>query len=59
MKCFVITLTAAAIAVVSVAAAPLEVEKRATGDKLVVGYWVPWSDTPVAALDMTKYTHIN
>ncbi|KAK3828465.1 MAG: glycosyl hydrolases family 18-domain-containing protein, partial [Benniella sp.] len=60
MKCYIFTLTAAAIAVVSVAAAPhAPHEKRATGDKLVVGYWVPWSDTPVAALDMTKYTHIN
>ncbi|KAF9963146.1 hypothetical protein BGZ65_005581 [Modicella reniformis] len=58
MKYYLFTLTTAAIAVVSSAFA-VPVEKRATGDKLVVGYWVPWSDLPVSAVDMTKFTHIN
>ncbi|KAI8361166.1 glycosyl hydrolases family 18-domain-containing protein [Mortierella sp. GBAus27b] len=56
MKFHLFTLTATVIAVASVVAVPV---KRATDDKVVVGYWVPWSDVPVAALDMTKYTHIN
>ncbi|KAG9327637.1 hypothetical protein KVV02_006341 [Mortierella alpina] len=55
MRIATLTLAAAAFAVAS--AAPLE--KRAAGNNVVVGYWVPWGDVPVASLDMTKYTHIN
>ncbi|KAF9303874.1 hypothetical protein BGZ74_002892 [Mortierella antarctica] len=50
-------LSLAVVALACTSAAP--VEKRAAGDKVVVGYWVPWGDVPVAALDMSKYTHIN
>lgn len=55
MRISLLTLAAAAVAVST--AAPLE--KRATDNNVVVGYWVPWGDVPVASLDMTKYTHIN
>ncbi|KAI7831295.1 glycoside hydrolase superfamily, partial [Gamsiella multidivaricata] len=55
MKISFLALAATAIAVAS--AAP--VEKRAASDNVVVGYWVPWGDVPVAQLDMAKYTHIN
>ncbi|KAF9354976.1 hypothetical protein BGX26_007137 [Mortierella sp. AD094] len=57
MKLSLFSLAAAVIAVASVHAAP--VQKRATDNNNVVGYWVPWGDVPVADLDMTKYTHIN
>ncbi|KAG0016009.1 hypothetical protein BGZ80_009498 [Entomortierella chlamydospora] len=49
-------LALAATAVAFASAAPV---KRATDNNVVVGYWVPWGDVPVAQLDMTKYTHIN
>ncbi|KAK3812842.1 MAG: glycosyl hydrolases family 18-domain-containing protein [Benniella sp.] len=52
-----LTLLPLAIVVASVAAVP--VQKRAADNKLVVGYWVPWGDVPVSAVDFTKYTHIN
>ncbi|KAG0309930.1 hypothetical protein BGZ98_000018 [Dissophora globulifera] len=55
MRVSLLALAATAIACAS--AAP--VEKRATDNNVVVGYWVPWGDVPVASLDMTKYTHIN
>ncbi|KAF9206198.1 hypothetical protein BGZ49_002847 [Haplosporangium sp. Z 27] len=54
MRIALLSLAAAAITFAS--AAPL---KRATDGNVVVGYWVPWGDVPVAQLDMTKYTHIN
>ncbi|KAF8938088.1 hypothetical protein BGZ58_001602 [Dissophora ornata] len=57
MKLSFFSLATVAVAVATVCAAP--VEKRAADNKNVVGYWVPWGDVPVAALDMTKYTHIN
>ncbi|KAF9109984.1 hypothetical protein BGX27_006898 [Mortierella sp. AM989] len=57
MKLTLFSLAAAVVTVASVHAAPLE--KRATGNTNVIGYWVPWGDVPVASLDMTKYTHIN
>ncbi|KAG0330639.1 hypothetical protein BG004_002048 [Podila humilis] len=50
-------LSLAAVAIACASAAP--VEKRAASNNVVVGYWVPWGDVPVTALDMTKYTHIN
>lgn len=50
-------LSLAVVAIACTSAAP--VEKRAPGDKVIVGYWVPWGDVPVASLDMSKYTHIN
>ncbi|KAF9949831.1 hypothetical protein BGZ65_007030 [Modicella reniformis] len=55
MRITLFSIATAVIAVVS--AAP--VQKRASDDKLVVGYWVPWGDVPVSAVDFTKYTHIN
>ncbi|KAG0374099.1 hypothetical protein BGX24_010839 [Mortierella sp. AD032] len=55
MKFSILSVAAAAIAVTM--AAPLT--KRATDNNLVVGYWVPWGDVPISALDMSKYTHIN
>ncbi|KAG0047044.1 hypothetical protein BGZ83_007838 [Gryganskiella cystojenkinii] len=55
MRISILALAATAFAVAS--AAP--VEKRATDNNVVVGYWVPWGDVPVANLDMSKYTHIN
>ncbi|KAI8606588.1 putative endochitinase, partial [Dissophora ornata] len=49
-----------ALAVTAIAcAAAVPLKKRAADGNVVVGYWVPWGDVPVAALDMTKYTHIN
>ncbi|KAF9368928.1 hypothetical protein CPC16_004924, partial [Podila verticillata] len=56
MRLILFSLAAVALTC-SVSAAP--VEKRAADNKLVVGYWVPWGDVPVAALDMTKYSAIN
>ena len=56
MKISLLSLAATAIAVAS--AAPALV-KRAAKPNVVLGYWVPWGDVPVASLDMTKYTHIN
>ncbi|KAF9433985.1 hypothetical protein BGZ76_008726 [Entomortierella beljakovae] len=57
MKLSLLSLATALVAVSTVHAAP--VEKRATDNNNVIGYWVPWGDVPVASLDMTKYTHIN
>ncbi|KAG0272209.1 hypothetical protein BGZ95_012047, partial [Linnemannia exigua] len=56
MKISFLALAATAIAVASAAPAPV---KRAAKPNVVLGYWVPWGDVPVASLDMTKYTHIN
>jgi len=55
MRLSFVALAATAFALAS--AAP--VEKRAASNNVVVGYWVPWGNVPVASLDMTKYTHIN
>ncbi|KAG0197421.1 hypothetical protein BGX33_000685 [Mortierella sp. NVP41] len=55
MKLSLLTITATLVAV----ALAVPVEKRATDNNLVIGYWVPWGDVPVSALDMSKYTHIN
>ncbi|KAF9432746.1 hypothetical protein BGZ76_010376 [Entomortierella beljakovae] len=55
MKISILALAATALAFAN--AAP--VEKRATSNNVVIGYWVPWGDVPVEQLDMTKYTHIN
>lgn len=55
MKFSTLALAASAIAVASA----VPVEKRAAGNNVVVGYWVPWGGVPVSAVDMTKYTHIN
>ncbi|KAI7827496.1 putative endochitinase, partial [Gamsiella multidivaricata] len=57
MKIAYLSLATVAFVVASVSAAPIA--KRATDDKLVVGYWDPWGDVPVSAVDFTKYTHIN
>ncbi|KAG0244119.1 hypothetical protein BGX31_009771 [Mortierella sp. GBA43] len=57
MRIALSSVVAVAIVVASVVAVP--VQKRATDDKLVVGYWVPWGDVPVSAVDFSKYTHIN
>ncbi|KAF9111025.1 hypothetical protein BGX27_005486 [Mortierella sp. AM989] len=57
MRITIFSLATAAFFVASVSAAPIE--KRAADNKLVIGYWVPWGDVPVSAVDMTKYTHIN
>ncbi|KAF9296498.1 hypothetical protein BGZ88_012523 [Linnemannia elongata] len=56
MRISLLALAATAIAVASAAPAPV---KRAAKPNVVLGYWVPWGDVPVASLDMTKYTHIN
>ncbi|KAF9085382.1 hypothetical protein BGX23_009698 [Mortierella sp. AD031] len=56
MRISFLALAATAIAVASAAPAPV---KRAAKPNVVLGYWVPWGDVPVASLDMTKYTHIN
>lgn len=52
---------AAVVLTCGVSAAPsaASFEKRAADNKLVVGYWVPWGDVPVASLDMSKYSAIN
>ncbi|KAF9162656.1 hypothetical protein DFQ26_003369 [Actinomortierella ambigua] len=55
MKISFLSLAAAALAVAT--AAPTK--RQAADDKVIVGYWVPWGRVPVAALDMTKVTHIN
>ncbi|KAF9161270.1 hypothetical protein DFQ26_004703 [Actinomortierella ambigua] len=55
MKLSILSLAAAALAVTSAAA----IKRQATDDKVVVGYWVPWGNVPVAQLDFTKVTHIN
>ncbi|KAF9538069.1 hypothetical protein EC957_007258 [Mortierella hygrophila] len=55
MKFSILSVAAAVVAIAT--AAPLT--KRADSTSAVVGYWVPWGDVPVSALDMTKYTHIN
>ncbi|KAF9180262.1 hypothetical protein BGZ50_006357 [Haplosporangium sp. Z 11] len=47
----------AAFVIASVSAAP--VQRRASDNNLVIGYWVPWGDVPVSAVDFSKYTHIN
>ncbi|KAF9163366.1 hypothetical protein BGX21_001582 [Mortierella sp. AD011] len=57
MKITLISLATVAFAIASVSAAPIK--KRAGDNKVVVGYWVPWGDVPVSAVDFTKYTHIN
>lgn len=59
MKFSVLSSLAVAFAIATVTAAPVDIEKRATDDNNVVGYWVPWGDVTVDELDMTKYTHIN
>ncbi|KAG0349633.1 hypothetical protein BG005_010885 [Podila minutissima] len=56
MRLILFSLAAVALSC-GISAAP--VEKRAADNKLVVGYWVPWGDVPVAALDMSKYSAIN
>lgn len=56
MRLILFSLAAVALSC-GISAAP--VEKRAADNKLVVGYWVPWGDVPVAALDMPKYSAIN
>ncbi|KAF9581418.1 hypothetical protein BGW38_001578, partial [Lunasporangiospora selenospora] len=55
MKFSLLALAATAVAIASA----IPVQKRAGKDKIVLGYWVPWGDVPIAQLDMTKYTHIN
>jgi len=57
MKFALFSSLAVAFAIATVLAAPIE--KRATDNNNVVGYWVPWGDVTVDALDMTQYTHIN
>ncbi|KAI1314770.1 hypothetical protein EDD11_001739 [Mortierella claussenii] len=57
MKITIFSLATVAFVVASVSAAP--VRKRASDNNLVVGYWVPWGDVPVSAVDFSKYTHIN
>lgn len=54
-----ITLSLLTVVALAASAAALPVEKRAADNKLVIGYWVPWGDVPVSAVDFTKYTHIN
>lgn len=55
MKFSILSVAAAVVAIAT--AAPLT--KRDASTNAVVGYWVPWGDVPVSALDMSKYTHIN
>ncbi|KAF9353465.1 hypothetical protein BGX26_008778 [Mortierella sp. AD094] len=57
MKIAFFSLATVAFVVASVSAAPIQ--KSAADSNLVVGYWVPWGDVPVSAVDFTKYTHIN
>ncbi|ORZ09969.1 putative endochitinase, partial [Lobosporangium transversale] len=57
MRATILSLASVAFLIASVSSAPIE--KRAAADKLVVGYWVPWGDVPVSAVDFSKYTHIN
>ncbi|KAF9138822.1 hypothetical protein BGX30_008701, partial [Mortierella sp. GBA39] len=50
MKFSILSVAAAVVAIAT--AAPLT--KRADSTSAVVGYWVPWGDVPVSALDMTN-----
>ncbi|KAF9201461.1 hypothetical protein BGZ49_008302, partial [Haplosporangium sp. Z 27] len=62
MKITLFSLATAAFVIASVSSAPVKKNasvKKTSDNKVVVGYWVPWGDVPVSALDMSTYTHVN